>query len=140
MNSQKKLDKILFAFNRQLSKIIKMADQVDPNNADIDWIRRMLRILRDDSPSLVLEKCIDKFCDNSEQIIARDTDFFVTKHNFDEDVDENDNKEWVVGIINMIKEKQALLLPDQLSCMWDCLNKMLECIVQYRIITGDFAP
>jgi hypothetical protein len=38
----------------------------------------------------------------------------------------------------MIQKKQKLLTEEQNKYIWDRLNTMLECIIEYRILVGDF--
>ena len=141
MNSdkQKKISDILQRFNRQTSQIIKIIKMIEKNNIDIEWIQRVLRILRNENPPLVLEKCIDKFWDNRQKIIERDLDFFTGGNGaYNKFIKEDERKEWIEGIIDMIKKKQKLLTGEQRTYIWDRLNNMLQCIIEYRIAVGDF--
>jgi hypothetical protein len=138
-DKQKKISNILQRFNRQTSQILKIIKIIEKNNIDIEWIQRILRILRNENPPLVLEKCIDKFWYNKEKIISRDTDFFINENKaYKNYIKDDDRKEWIEGIIDMIKKKQALLTEEQRTYIWDRLNNMLQCIIEYRIIVGDF--
>ena len=143
MNSdkQKKISDILQQFNRQISQILKIAKNVEKNknNIDIEWIQRVLRILRNENPPLILEKCIDKYWDNREKIIARDIDFFMCGNSsYGKFIKDDNRKDWIEGIINMLKNTQKLLTDEQRTYIWDRLNTMLQCIIEYRIIVGDF--
>jgi hypothetical protein len=138
-DKQKKISNILQRFNRQTSQILKIIKIIEKNNIDIEWIQRILRILRNENPPLVLEKCIDKFWYNKEKIISRDTDFFINENKaYKNYIKDDDRKEWIEGIIDMIKKKQALLTEEQRTYIWDRLNNMLQCIIEYRIVVGDF--
>jgi hypothetical protein len=139
VDKQKKISNILQRFNRQTSQILKIIKIIEKNNIDVEWIQRILRILRNENPPLVLEKCIDKFWYNKEKIISRDTDFFINENKaYRNYIKDDDRKEWIEGIIDMIKKKQALLTEEQRTYIWDRLNNMLQCIIEYRIIVGDF--
>lgn len=139
VDKQKKISNILQRFNRQTSQILKIIKIIEKNNIDIEWIQRILRILRNENPPLVLEKCIDKFWYNKEKIISRDTDFFINENKaYKNYIKDDDRKEWIEGIIDMIKKKQALLTEEQRTYIWDRLNNMLQCIIEYRIVVGDF--
>jgi hypothetical protein len=138
-NKQKKISDILQKFNRQTSQILKIIKSIEKDNVDIEWIQRILRILRNENPPLVLEKCIDKFWSNRKKIIERDTDFFTDGNNaYKTFIKEDERKEWIQGIIDMIKKKQKSLTEEQRTYIWDRLNNMLECIIEYRIVVGDF--
>jgi hypothetical protein len=139
VDKQKKISNILQQFNRQTSQILKIIKIIEKNNIDVEWVQRILRILRNENPPLVLEKCIDKFWYNKEKIISRDTDFFINENKaYRNYIKDDDRKEWIEGIIDMIKKKQSLLTEEQRTYIWDRLNNMLQCIIEYRIIVGDF--
>jgi hypothetical protein len=138
-DKQKKISDILQKFNRQTSQILKIIKMIEKNNIDIEWIQRILRILRNENPPLVLEKCIDKFWYNKEKIIARDTEFFINENiAYRQYIKDDERKEWIEGIIDIIKKKQSLLTEEQRTYIWDKLNNMLQCIIEYRIVVGDF--
>lgn len=139
-DKQKKISIIIQQFNRHLSKILKISQEVDKDNIDLEWIRRVVRILRDENPPLVLERCINKLWDNSEQIIARDKNFFIDNINdLNKKYIKNDErKEWIEGIVDYLRKKADILTKDQTEDVWDCLNGMLENVIKYRILIGDF--
>jgi hypothetical protein len=137
-DKQKKISTILDNFNRQVSRIMKIAEAKEKDNIDVIWVRKLISLIRQENPPLILERCIDKLWDNREQIMKRDMDFFL-KNSFGKYVKDDDNKEWLTGLISMVQKKQALLSEDEKKYIWDCINKMLECVIQYRIIMGDFS-
>jgi hypothetical protein len=141
MNSehQKKISNIVFSFNRQVSKITKVAKQIDPNDVNVEWIQRAVRVLRAESPLLILEKCMDKLWDNRAKIIACDRNFFVKTGNFSKYIKNDENKQWLEGVVEMVRRKQSVLTEKQLQLIWECLNQMLHYVIQYRIVTGDYS-
>jgi hypothetical protein len=138
-NEQKKISDILQKFNRQTSQILKIIKSIEKDNIDVEWVQRVLRILRNENPPLVLEKCIDKFWSNRTKIIERDIEFFTNGNKaYSAFIKEDERKEWIEGIVSMIQKKQKLLTEEQNKYIWDRLNTMLECIIEYRILVGDF--
>jgi hypothetical protein len=138
-NKQKKISDIIQTFNRQISQILKIVNNVQKNNIDVEWFQRILRIIRNENPPLVLEKCIDKFWDNREKIINRDVIFFMNgKQAYSKFIKNDERKEWIEGLIDLIQLKYKKLTNEQTVYIWDKLNSMLQCIIQYRILIGDF--
>ena len=68
----------------------------------------------------------------------RRLDFFL-KNSFGQYVKNDERKEWLTGLISMVQKKMVVLSDEEKTYVWDCLNKMLECVVQYRITMGDFS-
>ena len=139
-DNEKKKNDIIQQFSRYLSRLLKTANEIDNGNVTLEWVTRVIRILRNENPPLVLEKCIDKLWDNSEKIIARDKDFFLD--NIDDlnekYIKKDERQEWIEGIVSHIKKKINVLSDDQTTDVWDSLNGMLENVIKYRILIGDF--
>jgi|SaaInlV_165m_DNA_1040744.scaffolds.fasta_scaffold124643_1 hypothetical protein len=138
LREQKEISSILSLFNRQISRIIKVIETVEKDNIDLECIKRVLRIARDEKPTFVIESCIDKFWQNREKIIQKDREFFI-KNKFDKFIKDDENKEWIEGIITLIKQKQSELDDDEITYLWECINTMLQCIIKYRIVMKDYA-
>ena len=67
----------------------------------------------------------------------------MKKNNFKEisakHIKKDSRQEWLEGFIGYLSHKILHLTDEQKNDIWDCLNGMLSSIVEYRIITGDFA-
>ena len=58
---EKKISDIIQYFNRQISNIFKAIDNASyeiQHNPDIDWVRRVTKIVRNENPPYILEKSI----------------------------------------------------------------------------------
>ena len=79
---EKEINDVIQYFNRQVSNIFKVIDTKDDsiqNNPDVDWLRRITKIIRNENPPYMLEKSVDKLWDNRFAILAKDADFLVKK-------------------------------------------------------------
>lgn len=134
---QKELSDILQKFNRQVSRIFKIAEALVPDEPNIDWVRRIVKICRNENPQLVLERCIDKFWEYKEFIINRDEQFFQTCST-DKYIKNDDNKEFLDRLVMLIRTKFKDLVKKEQNDIWVCLEEMLKNVIKYRIIKGDF--
>ena len=85
MNSdhQKKVSVVLQTFSSDIAQLLKLVDNKLAGNLEVDRLKRIIRIARDEEPLLIINKCKDKIWDSREKILAEDEDFFVAKK-FDE--------------------------------------------------------
>lgn len=134
---QKELSDILQQFNRQVSRIFKIVDAIVPDEPNVDWARRIIKIFRNENPPAVLEKCIDKLWDNKDHIMSRDVNFFKTC-SFDKYIKKDENKEWLDRLIVLMRTRFFDLSKKEQNCIWECLGEMLKNVIKYKITKGDF--
>jgi hypothetical protein len=132
---QKDISDILQQFNRQISRLFKFADIVAKGDPTIDWARRVIKILRNENPPAVLERCIDKFWDNREPIMTRNVDFFKTC-SMDKYIKKDKNKVWLDELIKFIRTRYFDLSESEQNSIWVCMEEMLKNIIKYRIVVG----
>lgn len=137
-NKQKEINDVLQQFNRQVTKLFKIAESMVPNDPTVDWARRIIKIFRNEDPPAVLERCIDKLWENKEPIMRRDVEFFKV-YKPDKYIKNDENKEWLDRLTNLIKTKYFELNIQEQSYIWDCLEEMLKNVIKYRLLQGDFA-
>lgn len=135
---QKKISDILQTFMRQISQILKIAKQIEPNDINIEWLQRVVRIARDENPLMLIDKCVDKFWDNRLKIMERDTSFFVDTNAVDKYIKHDKNREWFMPMVQMIRKKLKLLTDEQTTYIWDRLNTMLKNVIEYKLLTEDY--
>jgi hypothetical protein len=137
-NKQKEISDVLQQFNRQVTKLLKIAESIIPNNHTIDWAKRVIKIIRNEDPPAILERCVDKLWDNREPIMKRDAEFFkVCK--LDKYIKNDENKEWLDKLVNLIKTKYFELNANEQSYIWDCMEELLKNVIKYRLLQDDFA-
>lgn len=139
-NKQKKISTICDNFNRQIARLIKLAERDHKDDINLYYVKRGISLVRQQNPALVLEKCIDKLWENKTQIIDRDVKFFVDnmREKAGKFIKDDHRADWLYSILEMLKREEKLLKDDEREYIWDCINKMLEHVVEYRIIMGDF--
>lgn len=137
VDKQKQLSDILQRFNRGVSKLMKVARNFSNDDPNVDWVGRIIKICRNENPPMILEKSIDKFWDNKDSIIRRDTEFFKTC-SFDKYVKKDKNKEWIDGLIGVVRTRYFDLSVGEQTYIWDRMNELLICVIEYRLIQEDF--
>jgi hypothetical protein len=138
---EKEVSDVIQYFNRQMSNIFKVIDNKDDSinhNPDVDWVRRITKILRNENPPYMLERSIDKLWDNKDKIIERDSAFLLNKKVTSKYVKDDSRKEWIEGMIDFVRNRYTDLSPDELEHVWKCINNMLQAVIKYRILKDDF--
>ena len=142
MSSDKKgeIAPIVEQCNRNISRILKIAKSIEPDNADLERVTRLVKIIRYENPPHVLERCVDKFWDNKDKIMNRDIDFFVNNIQTlkEKYIKKDIRQSWMEGMTDYIKNNLNKLSEEDMTYIWDCLNNILKCVIQYKlIIIGD---
>jgi hypothetical protein len=138
---EKEISNIIQYFNRQVSNIFKMIDNTKYSTNDspeVDHIRRITKIARNENPPLMLEKSIDTFWDNKDAIIRKDYVFFTESDVCIKTVGSDASKEWVEKMLDFVRSKYAELTGEDRESIWKYINNMLQAVIKYRIIRGDF--
>ena len=138
---EKEINDVIQYFNRQVSNIFKVIDTKDDsiqNNPDVDWLRRITKIIRNENPPYMLEKSVDKLWDNRFAILAKDADFLVKKELVSKYIKNDERKEWMEGLMSFIRSKYLILNPTELDYLWNCINAMLQSVIKFRILKDDY--
>jgi hypothetical protein len=134
--NQKEIVDNLQLFNRQVSSLLKIVVSFAPDDPDIDWVRRVIKILRDTNPEGAIERCSVKLWDHQEQIRNKNALFFIdcplTKY-----IKNDSTKSWLDGLIRMVRNKYTELSEEELEAIWTCVNTMLVCVIKYKLSTKD---
>jgi hypothetical protein len=138
---EKQISDVIQYFNRQVSNIFKVIDSQDDsvsNNPDVDWLRRVTKIIRNENPPYMLERAVDKLWDNKDKIIERDSAFLINKKMTSKYIKNDSRKEWMEGMMDFVRNRYTDLSPDETECVWKCINNMLQAVIKYRILKDDF--
>ena len=138
---EKEINDVIQYFNRQVSNIFKVIDTKDDSiqsNPDVDWLRRITKIIRNENPPYMLEKSVDKLWDNRVAILAKDADFLVKKELVSKYIKNDERKEWMEGLMSFIRSKYLILNPTELDYLWNCINAMLQSVIKFRILKDDY--
>ena len=134
--SEIELDNILREFSTYVSRLFKVAYAVLPGNVDVDHAYNIFKIVRNDSPFIMIERSVDKLWDNQIQITNRDEDYFkvmrVDKY-FDEN-DTADDREFLERLITTLRLKYEYLSIEEKDYLWNCIQNLLKCVIKYKII------
>lgn len=130
---QKDLDHIIQTFNSQTVKLIKIVDCILPNHPDIEWFKRISKIVRYESPSLLIEKSLENIWDNKENIMSRNIDFFKNC-SYEKFVEKDNHGEWLDEIIKIFRVEYFNLKQKEIDIIWKCMDTMLECVIKFRLI------
>ena len=136
----KEINTVLDTFNRQISRLLKAAEP-KCHNSEVERVRKMIGLVRQISPSLMLEKSIDKLWENRESIVKRDAEFFLDNPTvkFKKFIKNDERKEFIHHMLKIIDTQIKLLTEDELDYMWNCVNEMLECVIKYKLLTEDYS-
>lgn len=139
---EKDINYIIQYFNRQVSNIFKIIDsKLDEIQDDnVDWVRRVTKIIRNENPPMMLEKSIDKLWDNKEKILERNTEFLLQTEVVGKYIKDDERKEFIEGLINFVRVKYKNLSKTETDDIWLCINNMLQAVIKYKIIKCDFIP
>ena len=136
-NKQKQLSDILQRFNSDISKLLKIARAFSDDDPNVEWVARIIKIIRNENPPMILERCIDKFWDNKDFIIKRDTEFFKTC-SLDKYVKKDKNKVWIDGLINLVRTKYFEISEKEQNYIWERMNELLKCVIEYKLVKEEF--
>jgi len=131
--SEKEVDDIVSIFNREVSLVCKFCIKRDKNNIDLEWIDKVVKTLKYENPRYIIEICLDKLWDNKEKIIERDENFFKDNNIEKKYIPNDKNKEWLEGLIEILRHFLFSLDTPDKDFIWDRFNNMLEMAIKYRI-------
>ena len=140
-DNEKELDEIIQNFNKQITLLFKFIETKDKisNNPDVEKAIRMVKIAKNISRDSLIEGSMDNLWENRELIINRD-ETFIMLDNLDKYVDNNDeDKELIESLFSFLRKIYKNFARGEIDYLWDCINNMLQCVIRYRIIKGDFA-
>jgi len=135
---QKELEDIIQTFNSQTAKLLKIVDYIVPDHPDIEWLKRISKIVRYESPSLLIEKSLENIWDNKEHIISRNIKFFNTC-SYDTFIEQDNHGEWLDEMVKIFRAEYFNLKQKEIDIVWKCMDTMLECVIKYRLLKESHA-
>jgi len=131
------MQRILKDFYSTLFNMINMAEQIDPKNYYILWLKQQIDMVRRIDNEFVIKRMKDKLWAYRKEIKERDVNFFKNNQ-FSKFVKNDDNRSFMYSFINMVKKKLDYLQPEELNAVWDNTTKMLLCCIEYKRLTNDY--
>jgi hypothetical protein len=136
-DKEQKISLIIHGFHSQIAKLLKIIDSKLPNNIEVDRLKRLVRIARDEEPLLIINKCKDKIWDSRKQIRERDKEYFLNKE-YDEYIKKDKNQLFIEGLIGLFKQSHELLNEKELGVIWKINNQLLDNVCEYKILINDY--
>ena len=121
-------------FNKIILQLVKFMKKKEPNNIDIEWLHKILCTIKNENPSLIIDKCMDKLWDMKDNIINRSEKFFLENDIEKKWIKDDCRKEWLTSFVQHIKQNMFILTDSEKGFIWNNLNKMLEIIIEHRIL------
>jgi hypothetical protein len=137
MDTQQKISAIVQSFSSDISQLLKIVDAKLAGNLEVDRLKRVIRIARDEEPLMIINKCKDKIWDSREQILAEDEDFFISKR-YDEYIKKDENQMFIEGLINLFKRSRSLLSEKESKFMWATVKHLLATVTEYKMLIEDY--
>ena len=134
---QNKISLIVQSFSTDISQLLKIVDAKLPSNLEVDRLKRLIRIARDEEPLLMINRCKDKIWDSREKILAEDDEFFISKK-YAEYIKKDENQMFIEGLIHLFKNGRTLLSEKESKFMWSTIKHLLATVTEYKILIGDY--
>jgi hypothetical protein len=133
---EQQISLIVQDFHSQISKTLKVVDSKLPNNIEVDQLKRLIRIARDEEPLMIINKCKDKIWDSREQILSENVDYFLAKE-YDEYIKKDTNQMFIEGLIGLFKQSHHLLSEKERAYVWKINKRLLQDVIRYKMLIGD---
>ena len=124
---------IIEKYNRNCMKLINIVTGIVGDNPTLDWFTRMFKIMKNENPSMMLERGSDKLWSYKDYIINRNELFFKNELEFNKPALTNDKKEWIHEFLFLLKNEYEDISDAEKSYIWDIIQIMLECVIQYKL-------
>jgi hypothetical protein len=135
-DKEQKISLVVLDFHSQIAKVLKIIDSKLPNDIEVDRLKRLIRIARDEEPLMIINKCKDKIWDSREQIREKNKDYFLQKE-YGEYIRKDKNQMFIEGLIGLFKQSHKMLNKKEMEIIWKINNKLLDDICEYKILIGD---
>lgn len=132
-----KMGKVLDEFHKCIFKILKCVDDKLSNNIEVDRLKRLVRIARDESPFEIIDRCKNKIWDSREHIINKNEEYFL-KNSFDKYIKKDENQMFIQSLVQLFRDNHDQLTAQEKNYIWGLNLKMLNCVTEYKILTGDY--
>lgn len=131
-------DKIATEFNSGISRLINFFQKIDPNNVNLDVVRRKLSIVKDIDPLLLINHSHGPIWEHREAILAEDEGFFLAAE-YNEYYEQEEDKDTISRVILMVKEQYQKLSSAEKKTIWGEVKNLLRKCIEYKKVTGEFS-
>lgn len=135
-----KLTKTMDAFNATLLNYVNLIEKyADKKDMDVDRVKKLLKILYDESPLECLQRSAQKLVDNAEQIIKCDEKYFLNDMDYEKYIKNNSNYDVMQrNIIKKMKDKFHGLSRGEKNEIWKITNVLLQHAMEYQMLQNDY--
>ena len=132
------LNDILKSFHTAVFDLIYIAENVDPKNYYITWVKQQIDIFRKIDKENIIKRMKNKLWENHKQIMNHDLDFFKQDKHITKYIKNDENREFMFSVINMLKKKIETLSPEELEAVWNVLEQILAACIDYKRLVHDY--
>jgi hypothetical protein len=131
------LNRILKGFHISLFNLINMAEQIDPKNYHIEWVKKQISIALKIDKENIIKRMKDKMWDYRNEIMACDIAFFKNNQ-FSKHIKNDDNRPFMYSFLNMIKKKSESLSKEEINSIWEETKNILLYCIEYKRLVKDY--
>ena len=128
---------LIHNFHSHISKILKIIDSKIPNHIEVDRLKRLIRIARDEEPLLIINKCKDKFWDSRTHIREKNKEYFLAK-DYNGYIKKDGNQMFIEALVSLVKQSHDMLNEKEMEIIWKINNQLLDYVCEYKILIGDY--
>ena len=137
LKDEKKINQIIDEFNKITLNMIKFSKKKEKDNVDLLWLHKVICTIKNENPSIIIEKSIDKLWDNKDQIISRSALFF--KNDIEKKwIKDDSRKEWLTTFLSHVKQIMFKLDNTEKEYIWNNVNRLLELSIEYKLLKKYF--
>ncbi len=129
-STEETIDDAIDGFHKTLFSIMKIARYMEPNNSDLEWMAAKLRMAADMEPLHLISRFKNKIWDCRKQIMEKDKKFFI-ENSFDSYIKNDENKNFMQSLLNMIKKGIDRLTAQEEAHIWSLAQDLLRYTINY---------
>ena len=131
------LNHILKNFHYSLFNLINMAEQIDPKNYHIEWVKKQMSIALKIDKENIIKRMKDKMWEYRKEIIGHDMAFFKNNQ-FSKYIKNDDNRPFMYSFLNMLKKKSETLSQEEIDKIWEETDNLLLYCIEYKRLIKDY--
>lgn len=130
------LNKTVDGFHTELSNVLKIVDAKAPGDIEVDRLKRLIRLARDEDPLYIITRSKDKVWDSRNNILAENEDYFLSTK-FEQYIKKDGNQRFIEALLTLVQNGYAAMTPKEKSYMWNINKRILQHVIKYKMLIGD---
>ena len=131
--------KIINDFNKNILYCFNILNNITKNNKDILRLKQLFILAKKTDEKSCIDLLWEKIWDNRDHIKNKNKDLFINK-DYSQHINNLDgldnNKELFNNLINLFNKNIDIINKDEEAYIWDILNKLLDNVIEYKILTN----